>query len=203
MDENTRRYYLDVMGVQCWQLNTTEDGQAEAGQAVSTEPPVQGSSTTTTDLMFVFFAPDSHDDSNDNNTDKVCSGEANTLFAKMLAAINVAIEDVYITSLLKHHVPASHRVTEDEMQHCLTYLQQKIQLIQPRQLIVLGEAAVHCLLQKNMPLDELRNLNAVSQFTIASLPVFVSYSPHELLQQPANKRKAWADLQQLQKILAS
>lgn len=199
MDENTRRYYLDVMGVQCWQLNTAEDGQAEARQGVAIEHPVHGSSTTTTDLMFVFFAPDS----NDNNTDKVCSGEANTLFAKMLAAINVAIDDVSITSLLKHHVPASHRVTEDEIQHCLTYLQQQIQLIQPGHIIVLGEAAVHCLLQKSLPLDELRKMNAVSQFKIESLPVFVSYSPHELLQQPSNKRKAWADLQQLQKILAS
>jgi DNA polymerase len=118
----------------------------------------------------------------------------------MLAAINVDIDDVYITSLLKCSVPARHTVSAKEVKQCFTHLKQQIQLMQPKLLIVLGETAIRCLLQKNMSLDDFRAMNTKSPFEIDSVPVFVSYSPQELLQQPEYKRKAWTDLQQLKKM---
>lgn len=241
-DESTRRYYLDVMGIQCWQLRDAEElsvkewpvedrqrviedsitennrdvistdiisddnnwaqldssiQQCDKCQlSVTRQQAIPGRGKQSAELMFVLLAPNSSDD----EAGYICSGEANDLFSKMLAAINVAIDDVYITSLLKCKVPARHTVSAKEIKHCVTYLKQQIQLIQPKLLIVLGETTIRCLLQKNMSLDDFREMNTKSQFQIDSVPIFVSYSPHELLQSPEYKRKAWADLQLLQKM---
>jgi DNA polymerase len=247
IDESSRRYYLDVMGIQCWQLRdvTPELAPGQTQEAViqtaiqaanntdvivadtisddncsqadwsqletaiqqcqlcqlgaTRKQAIAGRGNLSAELMFVLLSPVSDDD----EAGVICSGEADDLFTKMLAAINITIDDVYITSLLKCKVPANHTVSPAEIKHCHAYLQQQIQLIQPKRLIVLGETAIRCLLQKNLTIDDFRAMNAEAKLEIESLPVFVSYSPQELLQKPEYKRKAWADLQQLQKMLAS
>jgi len=123
----------------------------------------------------------------------------------MLAAINVAIDDVYITSLLKCSVPATHTVSTTELHHCNDYLKQQIKSVQPKLVIVLGETAARCMLQSTMTLDDLRATTNINEKNTEyeSIPLFVSYSPQELLNAPAGKRKAWSDLQQIQKIIQS
>lgn len=233
LDENIRRYYLDTMGVQCWQ--TLVPGRT-AGQPLSatTEPvvvtetalslgqrvascrlcdlyrtrrqPIVGRGSQQADLLFVLSAPAPADD----EAGELCGGEAGELFRKMLAAIDISIDDVYITTLLKCAVPENHTILPTEMNACGAYLQQQVAQMQPRLIIVLGETAAQCLLQKNQTLDELREtINPVirewkqtSPYQYEARPVLVSYSPHELLLQTQNKRKAWADLQLLQSLLA-
>ena len=235
LDENTRRYYLDVMGIQCWQLTQSKlesDGvssaQAESHATallkletdvqqcakcqlhVSRKQAIVGRGSKSAELMFVLLSPDRNDD----ESAVLCSGKANQLFAKMLSAINISIDDVYITSLLKCSVPTQHTISTTELHFCKDYLKQQIQLIQPKLLILLGETTARCFLQKDLFLDDCRDLintdlintevnspiteNAANQFE--SVPLFVSYSPQELLLHPECKRKAWADLQQLQKM---
>lgn len=245
LDENTRRYYLDVMGVQCWQLLDSGDQQTEtleaervkavieintdvdSDQAVSKhldwplldtaiqqcnkcplhktrKQVLSGKGSQSAELMFVLLSPGTDDGSD------LMSTEANELLSKMLAAINLSIDVVYITSLLKCGVPAQHTVSPFEIQQCNAYLKQQIQLIRPKLLVVLGETTIRCMLQQDSVLDDFRQqINAntpadaatVNQFE--SVPLFVSYSPQELLQQPENKRKAWLDLQQLKKLIES
>ncbi len=219
MDENTRRYYLDAMGIQCWQsLDTRQNLSAPDGgdRDVATasyadleasilactkcvlhkdrKPVISGRGRQPAELMFVLLAPD-------ESSGLVCSGEADALFSKMLSAININIDDVYITSLLKCSVPANHTISPQEVQSCNEHLIQQIQFIRPELIIVLGETAVRCLLQEELSINDSRAMNQTMSQQLASVPLFFSYSPEELLQQPANKRKAWADLQQLQKII--
>lgn len=250
LDESMRRYYLDVMGIQSWQLLDTEKPQSQA-HAVADSPAVRqekvagdmdvaagplsgngeinwsqleikvqqcdrcplhktrkqslvGRGDTSAEVMIVLLSPDAADDADG----LLCSGEANVLLGKMLNAINISIDDVYITSLLKCAAPVHHTISAKEIHQCDQYLKQQIQLIQPKLLVVLGEAAVRCLLQKEKSLDDLRELlnsqimdDRSVQHRFESVPLFVSYSPQELVQQPDNKRKAWLDLQQLQKLI--
>lgn len=245
LDENTRRYYLDVMGVQCWQLLDSGDQQTETQeaeqvnhaietntdvdpeQAVSKNPDwplldtaiqqcnkcvlhktrkqvLSGKGSRSAELMFVLLSPSMNEGSD------LLSAEANELLSKMLSAINLSIDEVYITSLLKCGVPAQHTVSPFEIQQCNAYLKQQIQLIRPKLLVVLGATATRCLLQQDSSLDDFRqqinadtraDTTAVNKFE--SVPLFVSYSPQELLQQSENKRKAWLDLQQLKKLIES
>ncbi len=240
--ENMRRYYLDVMGVQCWQLcsksNTVvlTEGAVAAGiidsdnnlqqpeaatlqsdkdlLSITSKQLVIGRGNQSAELMFVFPALANSDD---QVAAYIGGEEANTLFTKMLAAIHVTLDDIYITSLLTCKEPLSDAISSEEIKQCLVQLKQQIRLVQPKHLIVLGETTIRYLLQTNQSilrsvngtsmchysLDDFRTMNATPQFEIESLPVFASYSPQELLQQPAHKRKAWTDLQQLQKMLAS
>lgn len=228
LDENTRRYYLDVMGIQCWEsidsqhqrenqddasLIEGSDRDVAAFDHSQIEESIQqctkcalhktrkqaltGRGNQSAELMFVVLAPSASDD----DSGIVCSGEADVLFSKMLAAIEIDINDVYLSSLLKCSVPVNHTVSPKEIQSCYDHLKQQIQLIQPKLLVVLGETAVRCLLQKDLSIDDYRAMNDDLPHEVESVPLFVSYSPGELLQQPENKRKAWSDLQQLQKIL--
>jgi len=236
LDENTRRYYLDVMGIQCWEsiqskiksdrvenrgvssVQTEDNGAAllkletDVQQCVKCQlhatrkQAIFGRGNQSAELMFILLSPDMNDD----ESGVLCSGEANELFVKMLSAINISIDDIYITSLLKCGVPAQHTISTSELHYCNDYLKQQIQLIQPKLLVVLGETTVRCLLQKDLSLDDFRTLintelnaplkTAAISNQFESVPLFVSYSPQELLQQPEYKRKAWADLQQLQKM---
>jgi DNA polymerase len=241
LDENTRRYYLDVMGIQCWEslesqqanddyrIDPTVDsdqGEGDRDVAAISWPQLQesiqqcsrcqlhgsrkqaliGRGNRSAELMFVLLSPDSRDDAEA----VICSGAADDLFTKMLAAININIDDVYISSLLKCAVPENHTVSPKEISSCNTFLKQQIQRIRPKLLVVLGETAVRCLLQKDLSIDDFRAMNPgvsdgksdlIQQHAIESVPLFVSYSPQELLQQAENKRKAWADLQQLQTMV--
>lgn len=224
LDESSRRYYLDAMGIQCWELidaqrngaSASEGGGREvaAGSAPTAaaiqactecglhktrKQAIAGRGNQAAELMFVVLSPSDNDDRNG----LICSGEADALFSKMLAAIDVDIDDVYITSLLKCRVPVNHTVSPAEIQSCGGHLKQQIEFIRPELIVVLGETAACCLLQKEQTINESRALNSDGAQQLASVPLFFSYSPEELLQQPANKRKAWQDLQQLQKKIGN
>ncbi len=221
LDENSRRYYLDAMGIQCWQLleqenaalqtpvaiekevveqNDVEQNVArDVGKSVQYEVLSRGNKSA--DMMFVLLSPSA----NDETSGELCSGEEGVLLTKMLAAIKVPIADVYITSLLKSSSPVTDAISSNEMEQCKTQLKQQIQKVEPKVLIALGEASAQILLKQKMPLDRLReqvNTNGnKSETHFESTPLFVSYSPAELLQKAESKRKAWLDLQQLQKRL--
>ena len=228
LDENTRRYYLDAMGIQCWESIAPQQAYAQTDNVVTggvssrdagtidlaqLEDSVQqctkcqlhntrkqalaGRGKQSADLMFVVLSPSASDDENA----VICSGEAGALFSKMLTAIDIDIDDVYISSLLKCSVPMNYTVSPQDLLSCNGYLEQQIQFVQPELIIVLGEVAARCLLQKDLSIDDYRAMNDGMQAQVASVPLFFSYSPEELLLQPASKRKAWSDLQQLQKII--
>lgn len=235
LDENTRRYYLDVMGVQCWQSlepvsqqnddhpvelqvqsesDVTGTGWLQLEHDIETceqcalheqrKQALTGRGNQSADLMFVLLAPDASDDSNG----QICSGAAGDLFTRMLAAIDIDIDDVYISSLLKCAVPASHTISPKEIRSCNEYLKQQVQLIRPRFIVVLGETTVRCLLQKNLAIDDFRAMNPDKDSKelhcqFESVPLFVTYSPQDLLKYVENKRKAWSDLQQLQAMVAT
>lgn len=211
LDENGRRYYLDVMGVQCWQLLEPESASLQTPAAIEKDVAddvdkkvqydVLSRGSESADLMFVILSPSSSDAAEG----ELCSGEEGALLTKMLAAINISIEDVYLTSLLQYRASADSAISENEMALSNAHLKQQVQKVKPKVLIVLGEAAAHFLLKQKTPLDTLReqisltgNNTNQSAPTYESIPLFISYSPTELLQKAENKRKAWSDLQQLQ-----
>lgn len=234
LDENTRRYYLDAMGIQCWQSLEAEtkvenNTDVTSSQSLTNEvnwlqletsiqqcnkckrhqsrkQAIVGRGNRSAELMFVLLSPNAIDD----GSATLCDGDSGDLLTKMLAAIDIPIDDVYITSLLKCHSADTQTISPDEIQQCNNHLSLQIQLIQPKLLIVLGEAASQSLLQENLPLDDLRvncnkdksiNLPLTDKYQFNDIPLFISYAPDELLQNAENKRKAWSDLQALKQII--
>ncbi len=125
------------------------------------------------------------------------SAQSVQLLTKMLQAIRVNINDVFITSLLKCVIPARQTIMPAEITACRHHLDQQIDIMQPDRLFVMGELAAQCLLGNNEKIDSLRE----QRYEYAGRSVCISYSTDELRLQPENKRKAWLDLQRLQQQL--
>lgn len=144
----------------------------------------------------------------DRNADWMCVGEgpgaeedrrgepfvgpAGQLLDKMLVAIGLAREQVYIANIVKCRPPDNRTPRPDEAAACADYLLRQIQLVRPRLLLALGGVAAHALLGVETPVGRLRG--SVHQHAQTGTPLIVTYHPAYLLRSPGSKRAAWEDL---------
>lgn len=122
-------------------------------------------------------------------------GRAGQLLDRMLAAIGLDRDTVYITNVLKCRPPRNRDPQAAEAEACAPYLARQIELMQPKVILAVGRIAAQQLLGSDEPLGVLRG--RWHSFEPGGIPVRVSYHPAFLLRQPAAKAKAWADLKQL------
>ncbi|MBM3119941.1 MAG: uracil-DNA glycosylase [Candidatus Cloacimonetes bacterium] len=118
-------------------------------------------------------------------------GDAGQLLDRMLNAINLTRQDVYIANIVKCRPPNNRNPAIEERLACLPYLIEQINIIQPRIFLLLGLVAAQTLLQTDLPLGKLR----LMEHTFMDRPAFVTYHPAALLRNPDNKKPAWEDLQ--------
>ncbi|MGB5396819.1 MAG: uracil-DNA glycosylase [Gammaproteobacteria bacterium] len=124
-------------------------------------------------------------------------GRAGKLLDAMLQAINLQREQVYIANILKCRPPGNRDPHADEVAQCRPYLQQQIELLQPKVIFAVGRVAAQSLLQSDDAVGKLRG--RVHDFQ--GIPLLVSYHPAYLLRKPTEKRKAWQDLLRLRAVL--
>ena len=128
-------------------------------------------------------------------------GQAGQLLNKMLAAINLQREHVYITNVIPWRPPNNRTPTSEEILQCLPYLQKHIEIIKPNFLLLLGATAAKAVLSTHLPISKLRNKwHTYTSINLSiKIKTLVSYHPAFLLRSPASKKEAWKDLQFLQK----
>jgi DNA polymerase len=120
-------------------------------------------------------------------------GRAGQLLNAMLKAAGLGREQVYIANILKCRPPGNRDPKPEEAAACLPYLQRQIDLIRPRIILAVGGVAAQGLLQPRAPVARLRG--RLHHIEATPAPVIVTYHPAYLLRSPAEKRKAWEDLQ--------
>ena len=120
-------------------------------------------------------------------------GRAGQLLTKMLLAIGLAREEVFIVNILKCRPPDNRDPQPQEIGHCLSYLRQQITLIQPKIILAMGRIAAQALLDTHTAIGRLRGTEY--SYGDTQTPVVVTYHPAYLLRSPQQKRKAWEDLQ--------
>ncbi len=120
-------------------------------------------------------------------------GAAGQLLTRMIEAIRMRREDVYICNMIKCHPPKNRDPQPDEIESCAPYLKRQISIIQPRVICALGRIASQALLQTGAPMRELRG--HLHQYE--GIPLVVTYHPAALLRNPGWKRGAWEDMKQL------
>ncbi len=120
-------------------------------------------------------------------------GRAGQLLDNMLAAIGLDRKTAYIANILKCRPPGNRDPQAGEVAACEPYLQRQIALIRPRLILAIGRTAAQNLLKTDLPLARLRG--HVHHYGPQCIPVIVTYHPAYLLRTPADKRKAWEDLQ--------
>ena len=157
--------------------------------------PVPGVGNPTADLMIVGEAPGANED----EKGEPFVGAAGQLLTKILAAVDLRREDVYICNVLKHRPPGNRNPMPDEVAACSPYLFRQFELIRPKAILALGTFAAQTLLQTKLGIGKLRS--QVHRFH--GVPLIVTYHPAALLRNPSWKRPTWEDVQLVRRILDS
>lgn len=156
---------------------------------------VPGEGAARADLMVVGEAPGANED----ETGRPFVGQAGQLLTKILAAIDLTREDVFIANVLKHRPPGNRNPKPDEVEACSPYLIRQIQLIKPKVILALGTFAAQTLLDTKTPIGKLRG--QVHRYH--GIPLVVTYHPAALLRNPAWKRPTWEDVKLARRVLDS
>ena len=148
-------------------------------------------------LMFVGEAPGADED----EQGEPFVGKAGQLLTKIINTMGLARESVYIANILKcrpdtpGQSAGNRKPTPEEMQTCIPYLHEQIDLIRPRVLVALGATAVEGLLGKTIGITKLRG----NWRTYRGTPLMPTYHPAYLLRNQAmsEKRRVWEDMLQV------
>jgi uracil-DNA glycosylase len=152
-------------------------------------------------LMFVGEAPGADED----QQGEPFVGAAGQLLTKMIQAMGLTRDSVYIANILKcrpdtpGQAYGNRKPTPEEMQTCIPWLHQQIDLIRPKVLVGLGATAIEGLLGKTMGITRLRG----TWHTYRDIPLMPTYHPAFLLRNQAisEKRRVWEDLLQVMEKL--
>ena len=130
-------------------------------------------------------------------------GRAGQLLNKMLLAINLQREDVYITNVVNLRPPDNRTPKDDEILDFLPFLQRQIDIIKPKFIFLLGGVAAKAILSTPLALGKLRGKwhEYKSLNLEEGIPTIASYHPAFLLRSPQYKRHSWEDLKMLQEKL--
>jgi len=146
------------------------------------------------DLMFVGEAPGADEDIQGIPF----VGRAGQLLTKIIEAINLQRDDVYIANVIKCRPPQNRNPEQDEVDTCEPFLFQQIDLIKPKVIVALGTFAARALLRTLDPISRLRG--RVYDYRGAKL--IPTFHPAYLLRNPSSKREVWEDMKVARKLLA-
>ena len=124
-------------------------------------------------------------------------GEAGQLLDRILLAMGMQREDVYLCNVLKCHPPNNRDPRPEEMATCEAFLVRQVAAIQPQVIISLGRFAVQRLLKNKEQLSHLRG--QWQQFQ--GIPLMPTYHPAYLLRNPEKKRDVWEDMKEVLRLL--
>jgi uracil-DNA glycosylase family 4 len=160
---------------------------ATATQGVPGEGPAQA------DVMAIGEAPGSNEDA----TGRPFVGPAGQLLTKILEAVDLRREEVFIANVMKHRPPGNRNPTPDEVAACSPYLVRQIELVKPKVILALGTFAAQTLLETKLSIGKLRG----QLHRYHGVPLIVTYHPAALLRNPGWKRPTWEDVQLARRVL--
>jgi DNA polymerase len=150
---------------------------------------VFGSGDPDADLMFIGEGPGAEED----KQGLPFVGRAGELLTKIVEAIEMRRDGVYIANIVKCRPPGNRDPQPDEVAACRGFLERQIDLVRPRIVVALGRIAAQTLLGTETPIGRLRG----QWYTVRGVPLMVTYHPAALLRNPALKRPTWEDMQQV------
>jgi DNA polymerase len=158
---------------------------------------VFGEGDPDSDIMIIGEAPGREED----EVGRPFIGRAGKLLNEFLKSIGLNRDLVFIVNTIKCRPPENRDPETVEINACSDYLDQQINIIKPKVLVLLGKIAANRLLGEDIPMSELR----LKKFFIDKydIPIIVFYHPAYILRSPSQKKKVWDDLQYLKGIIDS
>jgi uracil-DNA glycosylase family 4 len=124
-------------------------------------------------------------------------GEAGRLLTKIIKAMGLSREEVYICNVVKCRPPKNRDPKEDEIETCLPFLKAQLNLIRPQVVCTLGRIAAQTLLGREFKITRERG----RWHSFMDIPLMPTYHPAYLLRNPSAKRQVWDDIQKIMKHL--
>lgn len=153
---------------------------------------VFGEGNPNADIMIIGEAPGKDEDAQG----QPFVGRAGQLLTKILEAIDIKREDVFIANICKCRPPNNRRPLVPEVDTCEPYLMKQIELINPQFLISLGLTSIDTLMKKSHKMADIRG--EIMDFHGRRL--MVTYHPAALLRNPNWKRPVWEDMKKLKDL---
>lgn len=144
-------------------------------------------------LMFVGEAPGADEDAQG----LAFVGRAGQLLTKIIEAIGLSRDEVFIANVLKCHPPENRNPEPDEVAACLPYLREQIRLIAPRIIVTLGTFATQAILESELSIGRLRG----RFHPLGPVRVMPTYHPAFLLRSPERKKDVWEDMKKVREAL--
>jgi uracil-DNA glycosylase family 4 len=154
---------------------------------------VFGVGNPSADLMFVGEAPGADEDVQG----EPFVGKAGQLLTKIIEAINLKREDVYIANVIKCRPPGNRNPEPDEVAECEPFLFRQIDAVKPKVIVALGKFAAQCLLRSDVPITRLRG----KEFAYRDAILIPTFHPAYLLRNPPAKREVWEDMKRVRALL--
>ncbi len=146
------------------------------------------------DLMFVGEAPGRDED----RQGEPFVGRAGQLLTKIIEAIDLRREDVYIANVIKCRPPQNRNPERDEVETCRPFLFAQIDAVAPRVVVALGSFAVRTLLDdERLPISRARG----RVYACRGAKLIPTFHPAFLLRSPDRKRDVWEDMKRVRSLL--
>ncbi|GAB4234998.1 MAG: uracil-DNA glycosylase [Acidobacteriota bacterium] len=145
------------------------------------------------DLMFVGEAPGADED----RQGRPFVGRAGQLLTRIIQAMGLKREDVYIANIIKCRPPNNRDPEADEIAACEPFLFRQIDAIRPLVIVALGRYAAQTLLRTSQPISQLRG----KLFAFRDSLLLPTFHPSYLLRNPAAKKTVWEDMKQVMRVL--
>ena len=153
---------------------------------------VFGAGNPAAGIMFVGEAPGADED----RQGEPFVGAAGQLLNKIISAMDLRREDVYICNILKCRPPNNRDPQPDEIEQCEPYLKRQIELIQPKVICTLGRFAAQTLLRSSDSMGRMRD----QSHQYEGIPLVATYHPAALLRNAQWKRPTWEDMKRVRQI---
>jgi len=146
------------------------------------------------DLMFVGEGPGADEDIQG----EPFVGRAGQLLTKIIEAIGLTRDEVYIANVIKCRPPGNRNPEPDEVEQCQPFLFRQIDTVKPKVVVALGKFAAQCLLRTTDPITRIRG----REFTYRDAILMPTYHPAYLLRTPSAKREVWEDMKRVRELLS-
>lgn len=142
-------------------------------------------------LVFVGEGPGSDEDIQG----KPFVGKAGQLLTRIINAMNLSRDQVYICNIIKCRPPKNRNPEPDEIKACLPFLKRQLAAISPEIICALGSVSIRSLLDQDVFISKVRGLF----FDYKGIKLIPTYHPAYLLRNPDKKKDVWEDVQKIMK----
>ncbi len=156
---------------------------------------IMGDGNVNSSIMFIGEAPGVEED----NSGLSFQGNVRDLLRKMLIAINIKLDDVYLSYSINFRPPDDRKPNSHEIKRYSVFLKEHITIINPKMIILMGSTAMECVTGLNDKISNQRGTWKEIILENKTYPIMITFSPSYLMRFPENKKFSWEDLKKIKK----